>query len=426
MNNIILPTNGKSQNQQRVKHAIIRNAMWSLVILAAFFTAGCNKNNNVAEINPDSTALLQTITLASSPAAGGTTVTAGTTNRGEDIVVTATANTNYTFTNWTVDGVIVSTSPSYPFTVTADVKLVANFTITPSGKLAVNVSSNPVLGGKTSGSGSYTSGTEVTLTATPNTGYTFTGWTGDVTGTTNPLKFNITANKNIVANFTAIKIVVNLGTAGNYQILAKTGISTTGTTSITGDIAVSPAAATSITGFGLVMAADNQSSTAPVVIGKVYAADYTAPTPAKMTTAVSDMETAFNTASALIIPAPKVELYAGDISGRTLTAGIYKWGTGVLITSAGVTLNGGANDTWVFQIAQNLTVSNSAKITLTGGAQAKNIFWVVAGQATLGTSTNFSGTILSKTLISLNTGAKVTGKLLAQTAVTLNASTVTQ
>ncbi len=98
----------------------------------------------------------------------------------------------------------------------------------------------------------------------------------------------------------------------------------------------------------------------------------------------------------------------------------------MLITNAGVTLSGGPNDTWVFQISQDLTVNSSAKITLLGGAQAKNIFWVVSGKATLGSDSDVSGIILSKTLISLNTGAKVTGRLLAQTAVTLNASTVIQ
>ena len=65
-------------------------------------------------------------------------------------------------------------------------------------------------------------------------------------------------------------------------------------------------------------------------------------------------------------------------------------------------------------------------IHLSGGAKAKNIFWIVAGQATLGTTVDFSGNILCKTLISLNTGAKITGRLYAQTAVTLNASTVIQ
>ena len=217
---------------------------------------------------------------------------------------------------------------------------------------------------------------------------------------------------------------VNLRTAGNFTILTKTGISTTGVTSILGDIGVSPIASTAITGFGLIMDASNQSSHTPIVTGKVYAASYAAPTPSKMTTAISDMQTAFTTANGIIFPAPIVNLYAGDVSGKTLLPGVYKWSTGVLISNVGVTLSGNSNDVWVFQIAQNLTVNNAAMITLKGGAQAKNVFWVVSGKATLGTTVNFSGNILSKTLISLNTGAKVTGKLLAQTAVTLIANSV--
>jgi len=97
----------------------------------------------------------------------------------------------------------------------------------------------------------------------------------------------------------------------------------------------------------------------------------------------------------------------------------------VLITNAGVTLSGGPNDVWILQIAGDLTVNNSAIVTLIGGAQAKNIFWQVAGQATLGTAADFKGIILSQTLISLNTGAKMNGRALAQTAVTLNATAIT-
>jgi hypothetical protein len=217
---------------------------------------------------------------------------------------------------------------------------------------------------------------------------------------------------------------VNLGTAGDFTILSETGISTTGVTSILGDIGVSPIAATAITGFGLKQDASNQFSYSPIVTGKIYASNYAPPTPAKMTTAVSNMKTAFTTAKGRTFPAPIVEKYAGNISGRTLPPGLYKWGTGVLISNVGVTLSGQADDVWVFQIAQNLTVNNGAIIHLIGGAQAKNIFWVVSGKATLGTTVNFSGVILCKTLISLNTGATVTGRLLAQTAVTLIANTV--
>ena len=217
---------------------------------------------------------------------------------------------------------------------------------------------------------------------------------------------------------------VDFGAAADFTILAKSGITTTGKTAIQGNIGVSPIAATAITGFALTIDQSNQFSTSPFITGKVYAADYALPSPAVLTNAISNMETAYTTAYGLTIPTPTVELNDGDISGRTLAPGIYKWSTGLLVTQAGVTLAGSPNDRWVFQIAGDLTLASRAKIKLTGGALAKNIIWVVAGQAVLGTKSHLCGTILSKTLISLNTGAFVTGKLLAQTAVTLDASTV--
>jgi hypothetical protein len=284
-------------------------------------------------------------------------------------------------------------------------------------------------------------GTNVTnLAATFQTTGTLVtvGTTTQISGTTtnnftSPVDYTVTAADASTATYTVTVTVgaaagpgpVDLGTAGNFVVLGKTGVSTTGTTAVTGDIGLSPAAATYITGFGLIMDASNVFSTSSLVTGQVFAADYAVPTPANLTTAVSDMETAFTDAAGRSLP-DYTELYAGDISGQTLVPGLYKWGTGVLITSAGVTLSGGANDVWIFQIAENLTVNNSAIITLSGGAQAKNIFWQVSGQATLGTAVDFKGIILSQTLISLNTGATVNGRLLAQTAVTLNASTVTQ
>jgi len=208
-------------------------------------------------------------------------------------------------------------------------------------------------------------------------------------------------------------------------ILAKSGVSTTGTTAVVGDIGLSPAAASFVTGFALIADSTNTFSTSSLVTGKVYAADYTPPTPSNMTTAVSNMETAYTDAAGRATP-DFTELYAGNISGRTLVPGLYKWGTGVLVTSAGVTLTGGADDVWIFQIAQDLTVNNSAIVTLSGGAQAKNVFWQVAGQATIGTGAQFKGIILSQTLISFNTGSELIGRALAQTAVTLNATSVTQ
>ena len=222
----------------------------------------------------------------------------------------------------------------------------------------------------------------------------------------------------------AAQSAVDLGTAGNFVILSKSGISTTGTTAIVGDIGVSPVAASYITGFGLVADSSNTFSTSSLLTGKVYAADYTAPTPIILTTAVSDMETAYTNVAGRTETSIVTELGAGDISGMTLAPGLYKWGTGVLINN-GVTLSGGANEIWIFQIGEDLTVGNGAIVTLSGGAQSKNIFWQVAGQTTLGTTSDFKGIILCKTLIEIQTGATLNGRALAQTAVTLDANAVT-
>jgi hypothetical protein len=222
--------------------------------------------------------------------------------------------------------------------------------------------------------------------------------------------------------FAAGPAAVDLSSAGNFVILTKSGISTTGTTAITGDIGVSPVAATYITGFGLTMDSSNTYSTSSRVTGKVYAADYTAPTPTTMTTAINDMQTAYTDAAGRTLPTA-TELGSGNIGGMTLAPGLYKWSTGVTIPTD-VTLSGGQNDVWIFQIAQNLTVSSSTSVVLSGGAQAGNIFWQVAGQTTLGTNSVFNGNILDQTAIILNTGARLNGRALAQTAVTLDSNTV--
>lgn len=217
---------------------------------------------------------------------------------------------------------------------------------------------------------------------------------------------------------------VNLGTAGDYVILAKAAISTTGTTDIVGHIAVSPAAETFITGFSQGRDASDEFSTAAIVDGRIYAADMAPPTPSKLTTAIGDMEIAYTDAAGRTTP-DHTELGAGDISGMTLEPGLYKWGTGLLVASD-VTLSGGANDIWIFQVAEDLTVENGIKITLAGDAQPKNIFWQVAGAVTLGTTSEFKGIILSKTQIAVNNGAVINGRAFAQTAVTLDANAVTQ
>lgn len=216
---------------------------------------------------------------------------------------------------------------------------------------------------------------------------------------------------------------VSLGEAGGFVILAKTGISGVGTSDVAGNVGVSPAAATYITGFALTADSSDAFARSPQITGRVYAADYAPPTPANMTAAVSDMETAFTDAAGRA--ADVTELGAGNISGMTLEPGVYKWGTGLLIATD-VTLSGGSGDVWIFQVAQNLTMSSGARIHLSGGAVPENVYWQVAGLVQLGTTAHCEGILLSQTSITLGTGATVNGRLLAQTAVSINGSAVIQ
>lgn len=218
-------------------------------------------------------------------------------------------------------------------------------------------------------------------------------------------------------------VPVDLGTAADYAILAKAAISTVPTALITGHIGVSPAAATYLTGFSLSVDASGEFATSPQVTGRVFAADYAAPTPTKLTTAVLDMQLAFSEAAAR---APDTtELGAGNIGGMTLPAGVYKWGTSLLLPSD-VTLDGSATDVWIFQIAGDLLLSSAVQVSLSGGAQARNIFWQVAGLVDVGTTAQLEGVVLTETAVTVQTGASVHGRLLAQTAVSLDGNAITE
>ncbi|MDP3017093.1 MAG: ice-binding family protein [Deltaproteobacteria bacterium] len=224
----------------------------------------------------------------------------------------------------------------------------------------------------------------------------------------------------------AAQAPVDLGSAGNFVILSKSGITTTGTTSIVGDIGVSPIAYAAITGFALtpvVPDGTNTFATSPLVTGRVYAADYTEPTPTNLGIAVLDMEAAYTDAAGRTLP-DFTELGAGNIGGLTLVPGLYKWSSGVIIPTD-VTLSGGNNAVWIFQIAGTLDISSATKVILSGGAQAKNIFWAVADVVALGTTSEFNGNILAKTNITMTDGATLNGRALAQTAVTLIANNIT-
>jgi hypothetical protein len=210
---------------------------------------------------------------------------------------------------------------------------------------------------------------------------------------------------------------VNLGSAGDFTVLSKSGVTDVFKTSVDGNVGTSP-----ITGAAIGL-------TCGEVNGFIYTVDAAGPLPCsvtdptRLTTAVGDMEAAYNDAAGRTLP-DELNLGAGEIGGLTVAPGLYKFTSDVDI-SKDVTLAGGPDDVWIFQIAGTLSEASARNVTLTGGAQAKNIFWQTAGAVSIGTTAHFEGTILSKTMIAMKTKASINGRLLAQTAVTLQMNTLT-
>ena len=230
----------------------------------------------------------------------------------------------------------------------------------------------------------------------------------------NPVQWSFTTN---AIPYTS-QAPVSLGMAGNFAILTKTGITDVYPSAISGDVGTSP-----ITGAALLLSCGE-------VAGMVYTVDATGPLPCRttsatlLTAAIGDMGFAYVDAAGRTSP-DFTELGAGEIGGLTLVPGLYKWGTDLLI-STDVTLAGGPNDVWIFQVAGGLKLANATRVTLAGGALPKNIFWQAAGVVSIGTTAHFEGVVLAKTMIAVKTGASANSRLLAQTAVTLQMNAITQ
>jgi hypothetical protein len=221
---------------------------------------------------------------------------------------------------------------------------------------------------------------------------------------------------------------VSLGTAGNYAILAKTGIASAPISVVTGNVGLSPAARGYLTGWSLITEpTDTYFTSAQVAApGKLYAADNVGGTTSvDLTTAVDNMGTAYTAAAGrTATSAATTNVGAGTLTSLTLTPGVYEWGTAVTIPTD-LTLNGSATDVWIFKVAGALDMAAAKKVILSGGAEAQNVFWQVAGAVNVGASTEFKGIVLGQTSITFGNKASIKGRLLAQTAITLDATTVT-
>jgi ice-binding like protein/Big-like domain-containing protein len=253
----------------------------------------------------------------------------------------------------------------------------------------------------------------------PNTSYTATVSTAakNAAGVAiaHPITWRFTTNAIALTG----QSPVTLGEAGIFAILTKSGVTDVFPSTINGDVGASP-----ITGAAIHL------TCAEMATGIIYSVNAAGPLPCRvtdptlLTTAVSNMQTAYTDAAGRTNP-NFTNLGAGQIGGLTLAPGLYKWTTGVLISTS-VTISGSSSDVWIFQIAGTLTQANATKMILQGGAQPKNIFWQTSGKVAIGTTAHAEGVFLSKTMIAMKTGASENGRLLAQTAVTLEQNAVTE
>jgi len=380
------------------------------------------------------------VILASSPTAGGTTDGEGSYVSGTSVTIVATRNTGYTFVNWTdkITGTIASTSASYTFALTANRSFVANFVLN-TYTLNVTAINGSVV--KNPNQTTYNHGSQVVLTATPAAGFVFTSWTGDATGTTNPLTITMNANKNITANFTAIVVpapdylasAALFGAFGGSAGITNQGINTVINNGALGTTGVS----TVITGFHDGLSAEIYTET-PLNIGNVKGGIFTAPPPpgtaakfAIATQGLADATTAYNSISPASKPGGS-DPGAGELGGLTLLPGVYKSaGSTFKITTGDLTLDaaGNANAVWIFQTAAGLTVgvagpSGAKSVKLINGALAKNVYWYVGSAAVINAAGGgvMTGTIISTAGVTFSTAGNAVQTVLNGRALSLVAA----
>lgn len=306
-----------------------------------------------------------------------------------------------------VDGNAMAVDKTWSFT-----------TFAPLVQYTVSLSSLPADAGTTTGEGMFDAGSSVTVEAIPAAGFTFEQWTenGSQVSTSANYNFGINNNRILVANFAIIisgPPGVDLGSAGDFAVIAGSGISNTGvSTLITGDVGSFPTA----TMNGLLS-------------GNVNGILYTAADPL-VGAAKNALTNAYNDAQGRSLDAISLP---GQLGGLTLAPGLYVNSTTSGISGTGangiLTLDAGGNpnSVWIFKMGSTFITDAGTSVVLAGGAKASNIYWSVGTSATLGTNSIFYGNILADQSITLTTGATLTGRALTRIgAVTLDSNIVTK
>jgi hypothetical protein len=194
--------------------------------------AEVNYNGTFPETNTNNNRTCTTITVignpanynvitSSSPTNGGTTIGDGQYTSGDQVIVTASANTNWQFTNWTENGIIVSTNPSYSFIINADITLVANFTsVSQPTTFNIQASANPSNAGTIYGTGTYQSNTTVSLINVPNQYWQFLNWTENnvIVSANSNYQFTANADRVLVANYIPLTAIDENMNENEYKL----------------------------------------------------------------------------------------------------------------------------------------------------------------------------------------------------------------
>jgi hypothetical protein len=333
------------------------------------------------------------------------------------------ANYVWTFTTGTISAPKVNSSDPLNLATGVPLNKVVSVVFSEAmDALAITTSSFTLTTGgiPVAGTVNY-AGTTATFTPTGNllSGSTYTATI--TTAVKNPAGTPITSNHVWTFNTNASlgPLLVDLKSVMRFGIMAGVGVANNaGFSEIRNmDVGISPGVRSSITGF----------PPAIIVNGAMYASDDIAPlgVAAMLTLAKQDLTAAYLFAEGATSPAPAT--VAGDQGGLTLAPGIYKSTSTLMIQSGDLTLDaqGDANAVWIFQIASDFTTVGGAggNIILTGGAQAKNVFWQVGSSATIGDNTTFNGNILALTSITMNANAVANGRMLARNGSVVMTST---
>lgn len=348
------------------------SATWSVVTAAAgtisaggVFTAGVTPGTYVGAVRAASGATSATATVTVTAAPGALASIVVTPNPAS---VAAGGTQQFVASGMDAAGVVITVLPAPTWTVV-------------NGGGTINNLSGLFTAGAVSGSFSNT----VRATSGTTSGFASVSVTGSAAGGPGP----------------------SFGTADPFAVLGSTAISCIGVSSVAGNVGVAPAG--SVSGFPAPCVIAAPGDPVPHVNDAVAMV------------AQADVTPAYNALAAMPCG---TQLTGVDLGGLTLAPGVYCFTSSAQLTG-NVTLAGPANGLWVFQVASALTTGTSSQVILSGGAQAKNVYWQIGTSATIGQTTIFRGNIVAAVSITMVQGSTLVGRALSKAGITLDGSTIT-